>query len=45
MAEMNASMLESYLKDCLTFERYYLHEADEFGIDNINIEGDFFASK
>ena len=43
VAEMNASMLEDYLKDCLTFERYYLHEADEFGIDNINIEGDFFA--
>ena len=43
VSEMNASMLESYLKDCLTFERYYLHEADEFGIDNINIEGDFFA--
>jgi HrpA-like RNA helicase len=43
VSEMNASTLESYLKDCLTFERYYLHEADEFGIDNINIEGDFFA--
>lgn len=42
-AEINASMLEGYLKDCLTFERYYLHEANEFGIDNIKIEGDFFA--
>ena len=35
--------VEEYLKDCLTFERYYLHEADEFGIDNIKIDGDFFA--
>ena len=37
------SNLKSTLKDCLTFEKYYLHEADEFGIDNIVIEGDFFA--
>ncbi|MDG6904175.1 MAG: hypothetical protein JRN20_00145 [Nitrososphaerota archaeon] len=43
LSEMNASILEDYLKDCLTFERYYLHEADEFGIDNVKIEGDFFA--
>jgi HrpA-like RNA helicase len=43
VSEINASMIEEYLKDCLTFERYYLHEADEFGIDNIKIDGDFFA--
>jgi HrpA-like RNA helicase len=43
VAEMNSSLLQDYLKDCLTFERYYLHEADEFRIDNIDIEGDFFA--
>lgn len=43
LADMSSSKLEEYLKDCFTFERYYLHEAQEFGIDNINIEGDFFA--
>jgi HrpA-like RNA helicase len=37
------SRLEDYLKDCLTFERYYLHEAQEFGLDQMKIEGDFFA--
>jgi HrpA-like RNA helicase len=44
-SELEASFLSSYLKDCLTFEKYYLHEASEFGIDggNIKIEGDFFA--
>jgi len=39
----SASILEGYLKDCLTFERYYLHEAREFGLDHLRIEGDFFA--
>jgi HrpA-like RNA helicase len=40
----NTSLLELYLKDCLTFERYYLHEAREFGLgDHLKIEGDFFA--
>ncbi|MDA4111486.1 MAG: helicase-related protein [Thaumarchaeota archaeon] len=42
-AEVSSSKLEEYLKDCLTFERFYLHEADEFGLDNLRIEGDFFA--
>ncbi len=35
--------LEDYLKDCLTFEHYYLHEAKEFGLDYLRIQGDFFA--
>ena len=39
----NSAQLEDYLKDCLTFERYYLHEAKEFGLDHMRIEGDFFA--
>jgi len=39
----SSSLLEGYLKDCLTFERYYLHEAQEFGLDHLKIEGDFFA--
>ncbi|MGI0091407.1 MAG: hypothetical protein ACREBS_06830, partial [Nitrososphaerales archaeon] len=41
--DLSSSKLEGYLEDCLSFERYYLHEADEFGIDNLDIEGDFFA--
>ena len=41
--EIDSRELEDYLKDCLTFERYYLHEANEFGIRNVRIEGDFFA--
>ncbi|MDG6905214.1 MAG: hypothetical protein JRN20_05435 [Nitrososphaerota archaeon] len=43
LTEVNSVDLEEYLKDCLTFERFYLHEAKEFGLDNIKIEGDFFA--
>ena len=37
--------LRPYLEDCLTFERFYLHEAEEFGLSDydIRIEGDFFA--
>ena len=41
--DVSSFKLEEYLKDCLTFEKYYLHEAAEFGINNIVIEGDFFA--
>ena len=43
LVDVNSIDLEDYLKDCLTFERYYLHEAKEFGLDNIKIDGDFFA--
>ncbi|MDG6994536.1 MAG: hypothetical protein JRN52_01325 [Nitrososphaerota archaeon] len=43
LTDINSIDLKDYLKDCLTFERFYLHEAKEFGLDNIKIEGDFFA--
>ena len=43
LSDIEPSFLSDYLEDCLTFELYYLHEAPEFGIDNIRIEGDFFA--
>lgn len=43
ISELDQSFLAEYLKDCLTFEKYYLHEAQEFGIDNVKIEGEFFA--
>jgi HrpA-like RNA helicase len=39
----SSSRLEDYLENCLTFERYYLHEAKEFGLEHMRIEGDFFA--
>ena len=41
--EIDSLKLEEYLKDCLTFEHYYLHEAKEFGLDDLRIEGDFYA--
>jgi len=43
ISEIDSSKLEEYLKDCLTFEHYYLHEAKEFGLDDLKIEGDFYA--
>lgn len=43
LCDLDQSFLSEYLKDCLTFEKYYLHEAQEFGIDNVKIEGEFFA--
>ena len=44
VSEVSSPKLEEYLKDCLTFERFYLHEAPQFSIvDNLEIEGDFFA--
>ncbi len=41
VSEVSFTKLKEYLKDCLTFERYFRHEAPQFGLDNI--EGDFFA--
>jgi hypothetical protein len=41
LADLEPSFLTHYLDNCLTFERHHLHEA--YGIDNIKIEGDFFA--
>jgi hypothetical protein len=44
LTDLESSRLRPYLKDCLSFEQYYLHEADQFGIDqNLEIDGDFFA--
>lgn len=42
-SDLDQSFLSEYLKDCLTFEKYFLHEAQEFGIDNVKIEGEFYA--
>ncbi len=35
--------LEEYLEDCLTFQRFGLHEADDYNLRDIVIEGEFFA--
>ena len=43
LSDLDQSFLSEYLKDCLTFEKYYLHEAQEFGIDNVKIDDEFFA--
>ena len=44
LSELGPRKLEEYLKDCLTFQKYYLHEAQEFGADDyLKIEGDFYA--
>ena len=48
LTDVENERLRPYLEDCLTFERFYLHEAAEFGLGDdalgsISIEGDFFA--
>jgi HrpA-like RNA helicase len=35
--------LESYLEDCLSFERFDLHEASEYDLRRVVVEGPFFA--
>jgi len=35
--------LASYLEDCLSFERFELHEKREFDLHHIHIQGRFFA--
>ncbi|HMD78755.1 MAG TPA: helicase-related protein [Nitrososphaerales archaeon] len=35
--------LEPYLEDCLSFERFDLHEASEYDLRRVNVEGPFFA--
>jgi HrpA-like RNA helicase len=43
-SEVSSKKLSEYLRDCLTFEKYYLHEARELGVDeSLKIEGDFYA--
>ena len=35
--------LETYLEDCLSFEKFRLHEAREFDLRHVEIEGSFYA--
>jgi len=48
LTDVENESLRSYLEDCLTYEKFYLHEAPEYGLGDdalgsIRIEGDFFA--
>ena len=47
VVDVESESLRPYLEECLTFGKYFLHEASVFGLDgydsNIRIEGDFFA--
>ena len=36
-------LLESYLADCLSFERFELHQRREFDLRNLYIDGHFYA--
>src|SRR5207245_4453203 len=42
-ADVSASRLEIYLSNCLSFEKFHLHQKSEYDLDQFNIEGDFFA--
>ncbi|HZW55854.1 MAG TPA: helicase-related protein [Nitrososphaerales archaeon] len=48
LTNVEPKKLAPYLDDCLTFEKYYKHEAAEFGLvggnrANLRIEGGFYA--
>ncbi|MHB8567110.1 MAG: helicase-related protein [Nitrososphaerales archaeon] len=47
VVDIDSESLRPYLEDCLTFEKYFLHQASEFGLGRhdsyLRIEGDFFA--
>ena len=43
LGSIRAAKIAPYLDDCLTFEKFYKHEAAEFGLSGVSIEGDFYA--
>jgi hypothetical protein len=43
LVDPDMSNLESYLEDCLSFERFDLHEASEYDLRRVDVEGPFFA--
>ncbi len=43
ICDVDCFKLEPYLSDCLTFEEFGLHQRKDFGLDNIEIKGSFFA--
>jgi HrpA-like RNA helicase len=43
LVDPDMSKLASYLDDCLSFERFNLHEASEYDLRRVDVEGPFFA--
>ncbi|MGD1055066.1 MAG: helicase-related protein [Nitrososphaerales archaeon] len=43
VTDPNTFRLESYLEDCLSFERFELHEKHDYDLRDVVIEGRFFA--
>jgi HrpA-like RNA helicase len=43
VVDPDITRLEPYLEDCLSFERFELHEASEYDLRRVDVEGPFFA--
>ena len=43
MVDPDVSKLEPYLEDCLSFEKFGLHEASEYDLRRVEVNGPFFA--
>jgi HrpA-like RNA helicase len=43
VCDIEAHRLEAYLSECLTFEKFGLHEKKEYNLEDIEIKGSFFA--
>ena len=43
ITDIDVARLEPYLEECLTFEKFGLHQKREYDLRDIRIEGDFFA--
>lgn len=43
LVDPDVSKLERYLEDCLSFERFHLHEASEYDLRRVEVEGPFYA--
>ena len=43
LADPDINRLEPYLEDCLSFERYDIHEVSEYDLRRVHVEGPFFA--
>jgi HrpA-like RNA helicase len=45
LVDLDVFKLKPYLGDCLSFEKFGLHERAEYDLDNILIEDEFFARR
>ena len=43
VVDPDISKLEPYLEDCLSFDRFDLHEASEYDLRRVDVKGPFFA--